>query len=150
MSEINDIDDPYCVAFADPRCFLPGTMFTHTLGAHVLAIVVGPSPNGPRYCHIPCMHPGGVTEVDHESAQLSQLKAVVVASFVLHESHWQSINAKVASPVICLLASVEGTTVCLEIPLRSPNAPPGDRHLATVSGPMGDHRALQGDISRGV
>ena len=31
-------------------------------------------------------------------------------------------------------ASVEGTTVCLEIPLQSP-PPPGDRHLATVSPP---------------
>ena len=34
------------------------------------------------------------------------------------------INAKVASHVFCLLASVEGTTVCLEIPLQSP-PPPG-------------------------
>ena len=44
------------------------------------------------------------------------------------------INAKVASHVFSLLASVEGTTVCLEIPLQSP-FPPGDRHLATVSPP---------------
>ena len=34
---------------------------------------------------------------------------MVVASFVLHASHWQSINAKVASSVFCLLALVEGT-----------------------------------------
>ena len=33
------------------------------------------------------------------------------------------INAKVASHVFSLLASVEGTIVCLEIPLQSP--PPG-------------------------
>ena len=35
------------------------------------------------------------------------------------------INAKVASHVFSLLASVEGTTVCLEIPLQSPPPPPG-------------------------
>ena len=34
------------------------------------------------------------------------------------------INAKVASHVFSLLASVEGTTICLEIPLQSP-PPPG-------------------------
>ena len=45
------------------------------------------------------------------------------------------INAEVASQVFHLLASVEGTTVCLEIPLQSPPPPPGDRHLATVSPP---------------
>ena len=49
-------------------------------------------------------------------------------TFLLHESRWQSINAKVTShDVFCLLASVEGTTVCLEIPLRPPPLPPGDR-----------------------
>ena len=45
------------------------------------------------------------------------------------------INAKVASHVFSLLASVEGTTVCLEIPLQSPPPPPGDHHLATVPPP---------------
>ena len=44
------------------------------------------------------------------------------------------INAKVASHVFSLPASVEGTTVCLEIPLQPP-PPPGDRHLATISPP---------------
>ena len=38
---------------------------SHTLGAHVLATVVGPSPNGPRFCHIRYIRPGGVTPVDH-------------------------------------------------------------------------------------
>ena len=51
-------------------------------------------------------------------------------TFVLHESRWQCINATVASLVFWLPASVQGTTICLEIPLRS--APPrrpslGDR-----------------------
>ena len=53
---------------------------------------------------------------------------------VLDETHWHHINVKVASHVFSLLASVEGTTACLEIPLPSP-PPPGDRHLATVSPP---------------
>ena len=51
------------------------------LSAHVLlATALGPSPNGPQFCHIRGMPPGGVTEVDHESARLSKLEAVVVAS----------------------------------------------------------------------
>jgi len=41
-------------------------------------------------------------------------------TLVLDETHWHRINAKVASHVFSLLASVEGTTVCLEIPLQSP------------------------------
>ena len=60
------------------------------------------------------------------------------------------INAKVASHVFSLLASVEGTTVCLEIPLQSP-PPPGDCHLATVSPPHpGDRRALTWEFARGA
>ena len=51
-----------------------------TLGAHVLASVVGPSPNGPQFCHIRYIRPGGVTPVDHESAQISRLDAVAVES----------------------------------------------------------------------
>ena len=69
---------------------------------------------------------------------------------MLDETHWHRINAKVASHVFSLLASVEGTTVCLEIPLQSP-PPPGDRHLATVSPPHpGDRRALTREFARGV
>ena len=69
---------------------------------------------------------------------------------MLHESRWQSINPKVASPVFCLLASVEGTTVCLEMPLQTP--PPqgvGDRHLATPPPQGGDRHALGGDFGGG-
>ena len=49
-------------------------------------------------------------------------------TFVLDETHWHRINAKVASHVFSLLASVEGTTVCLEIPLQCP-PPPGTPSL---------------------
>ena len=56
-------------------------------------------------------------------------------TLVLDETHWHRINAEVASHVFSLLASVEGTTFCLEIPLQSPPPPPRDRHLATVSPP---------------
>jgi len=69
--------------FFRPKMFSPGDRVwyhSRTLGAHVLATVVGPSPNGPQFCHIRYIRPGGVTQVDHESAQLSRLEAVVVAS----------------------------------------------------------------------
>ena len=61
------------------------------------------------------------------------------------------INAKVASHVFFLLASMQGTILCLEIPLQSPPPPPGDRHLATVSPPYpGDRRALTREFARGA
>ena len=66
-----------------PKMFSPGDhvrYHSRTLGAHVLATVVGPSPNGPHFCHIWYIRPGGVTPVDHESAQLSRLQAVAVES----------------------------------------------------------------------
>ena len=66
-----------------PKMFSPGDharYHSRTLGAHVLATVVGPSPNGPQFCHIQYIRPGGVTPVDHESAQLSRLEAVAVES----------------------------------------------------------------------
>ena len=44
-------------------------------------------------------------------------------TFVLDESHWHHIKSKVASHVFSSLASVEGTTVCLEIPLQPPPPP---------------------------
>ena len=53
---------------------------------------------------------------------------------------------------LCLqLCLLEGTTVCLGIPLQSPPPPPGDRHLVTVSPPHhpGDRRVLPGEIARG-
>ena len=68
--------------FLRTKMFSPDRVWyqSRTLGAHVLATVVGPLPNGPQFCHIRYIRPGGVTQVDHESAQLSRLEAVVVAS----------------------------------------------------------------------
>ena len=66
-----------------PKMFSPGDhvrYHSRTLGAHVLATVVGPSPNGTQFCHIRYIRPGGVTPVDHESAQVSRLEAVAVES----------------------------------------------------------------------
>ena len=59
------------------------------------------------------------------------------------------INAKVASHVSSLLASVEGTTVCLEIPLQSP---PRETVTWRPSPPPhpGDRRALTREFARGA
>ena len=88
---------------------------------------------------------GVVIEVDHECAQLSRLEAVVVASpkspLLLDTAPMVS---QPQTPAGCLLASVEGTTACLETPLQSPpflGDPPPPRG--------GDRRAQWGDISRG-
>ena len=86
------ITSVYSVTFSLQRrcmgvlcCYLRPTMFSpgdcvryhsHTLGAHVLATFVRPSPNEPQFCHIRYIRPGGVTPVDHASAQLSRLEAV--------------------------------------------------------------------------
>ena len=66
-----------------PKMFSPGDhvrYHSRTLGAHVLATIVGPSPNGPQFCHIRYIRLGGVTPVDHESAQVSRLEVVAVES----------------------------------------------------------------------
>ena len=62
---------------------------------------------------------------------------------------WHRINAKVASHVFSLLASMEGTTVCLEIPLQSP--PPRETVTWRPSPPPhpGDRRALTREFARG-
>ena len=61
------------------------------------------------------------------------------------------INAKVASHVFSLLAAVEGTTVCLEIPLQSP-PPPRETVTWRPSPPPhpGDRRALTREFARGA
>ena len=56
-----------------PKMFSPGDHVQFHSRTLVLATVVGPSPNGPQFCHIRYIRPGGVTPVDHESAQLSRL-----------------------------------------------------------------------------
>ena len=43
------------VAFSDPGWFLLATVYGTTLGALVLATVVGPSPNGAQFCLVPVM-----------------------------------------------------------------------------------------------
>ena len=178
-----------------PKMFSPGDhvwYHSRTLGAHVLATVVGPSPNGPQFCHIRYIRPGGVTPVDHESAQLSRLEAVAESpkspespdvtpmapqpqtpcatvqsvlfsypevlyrsfgssiTFVLDETHWHRINAKVASHVFSLRASVEGTTVCFENTLATP-PPPQETVIWRPSPPPhpGDHRALTREFAGG-
>ena len=114
----------FCVATSDPRCFPPVTMYG-TTDAHLVHM---------------CWPLSWALYRSFGSS----------ITFVLDETHWHRINAKVASHVFSLLASVEGTTVCLEIPLQSPR-PRGDRHLATVSPPHpGDCRALTREFARGV
>ena len=117
-----------------PKVFSPGDRVRYhsrTLGAHVLATIGGPSPNGPQFCHIRYIGPGGVTPVDHESARLSTLEAVAVESPKSPESP-------------------DVTQFALKYPCTPP-LPPGDRHLATVSPPHPrDRHALTWEIARGA
>ena len=64
-----------CPFFRPKMFFLGDRVWYHsrTLGAHVLATVVGPSPNGPQCCHIWYICPGGFTQVDHESSKCAIL-----------------------------------------------------------------------------
>ena len=139
--------------FFRPKMFSPGDRVwyhSRTLNAHVLATAVGPLPNGPQFCHIRYIRPGGVTQVDHESAQLSRLEAVVVAS-----------PKSPASPDITPMASQPQTpAVCLhqwrvpQFALKCPcNLPPSRGETITwrPSLPLGegDRYALWGEISRG-
>ena len=144
-----------------PKMFSPGDhvrYHSRTLGAHVLATIVGPSPNGPQFCHIRYIRPGGVTPVDHESAQLSRLEAVAFESpkspespdvtpmspqpqtpaqptqptmafgssitFVLDETHWHHINAKVAYTCPLCLRQWRVPQFALRYPCNPP-PPPG-------------------------
>ena len=62
---------------------------THAHLVLMLATVVGPSPNWPQFCHSPYMRPGGVTEVDHENAQLSRLLIISPPPPPPETSTWQ-------------------------------------------------------------
>ena len=93
--------------FFRPKMFSPGDcVWCHscTLGAHVLATVVGPSPNGPQFCHIQYIHPGGslkriMRELNSQGSRL----------WSLH--HPRLHSCRTLPPL--LFASVEGTTVSL-------------------------------------
>ena len=123
-----------------PKMFSPGDhvrYHSRTLGAHVLATIVGPSPNGPQFCHIRYIRPGGVTPVDHESAESPKSP--------------ESPDVTPMSPQPQTPAQPTQPTMAA-IPLQSPPPPPpGDRHLVTVSPPHpGDRRALPRDFARGA
>ena len=116
--------------FFRPKMFSPCDHVwyqSRTLGAHLLATVVGPSPNGPQFCHMRYIRPGGVTQVDHESAQLSRLQAVAVAS--PKSLHLCSV----------CLHQWRVPQFALKYPYNPPPLPQGG----------GDRRALREDISRG-
>ena len=131
--------------FFRPKMFSPGDRVWYhscTVGAHVLATVVVPSPNGLQFYHIRYVCPLGVTQVNHESAQLSRIEAVVDASPkppgspditpIVSQSQTPAQPTQPASLVLCLLASVEGTTVCLGIPLQPPPPPTGVDIIVTT------------------
>ena len=85
------------------RANIPPWYHSRTLGAHVLATVVGPSPTGLQFRHIRYICPVGATQVDHESAQLSRLEAVVVASPKSPESpDITSMASRTQTPAVCL------------------------------------------------
>ena len=73
------------VPFSDPSCCFPVTMYggdgtTHAHLMHMCWPLLWGLYQMGQFCHIGYISPGGVTQVDHESAQLSRLEAVVVAS----------------------------------------------------------------------
>ena len=128
--------------FSRPKIFSPGDRIwyhSRTLGAHVLATVVEPSPNGPQFCHIQYIRPG-------ESLQWIMREARGCGSCITQFSRVAGHH-----PHGCLLASVEGTTVCLEIPLLPPPPHPGRPSLGDClpPPPMGDCCTLWGEIARG-
>ena len=96
-----------------PKMFSPGDhvrYHSRTLGAHVLATIVGPSPNGPQFCHIRYIRPGGVTPVDHESAESPKSP--------------ESPDVTPMSPQPQTPAQPTQPTMAA-IPLQSPPPPPG-------------------------
>ena len=73
-----------------PKMFSPGDhvrYHSRTLGAHVLATVVGPSPNGPQFCHIRYSVLFSYPEVLYCSFGSS-------ITFVLDEAHWHQRESR--------------------------------------------------------
>ena len=105
-------------------CYPHGSATPNTGTAHTTHYGRKRAPEAQLAVHIGCATVQSVLfsypEVLHRSFGSS-------ITLVLDETHWHRINAKVASHVFSLLASVEGTTVCLEIPLQSPPPPPPGR-----------------------
>ena len=100
-----------CVAISDPKCFLPLTVYG-TTHAHLVHMCWPLSwalhQMGHKFATFGTYALVGSLRWDHESTQLSRLEAV-----------------------FSLLASMESTAVCLEIPLQSPPPHPGDRRKPT-------------------
>ena len=120
-----------CFCFR-PKMFSPGDRIRYhsrTLGAHVLATVMGPSPNGPHFCHFRNILPGGVTPVDHESTQLSRLEAVVVGSPKSPESPDVTQTSPARHCLLLISATVPVMQTELLAPLGIP--PPPDRENVT-------------------
>ena len=110
--------------FFRPKMLSPGDRewyHSRTFGAHVLATVVGPSPNGPQLCHMQYIRPGGVTEVDHESAPT--LKARGCGGCITQSLHLCSV----------CLHQWRIPQFALKYPCNLPPSPPpgGDRSRAT-------------------
>ena len=125
---------------------------SRTLGAHVLATVVGLLPNVLQFCHMRRIRPGGVTQVDHASAQLSRLEAVVVASPKSPESPDITPMASQPQTPAVYLHQWRVPQFALKYPCNRPPPPQWrDRHLATVSTPLRGRpsRAMGGDFKGG-
>ena len=117
--------------FFRPKMFSPADCAwyrSRTFGAHVFATVVGLLPNGPQFCQIRYIHPGGSLKwiMRVLNSQGSRLWWLPHPS--LQRRRALSPNAS------CLLASVEDTIVCLEISLQSPPPPARGQTVALYGG----------------
>ena len=141
------------VPFSDPRCFLPVTVCdtTSALLVHMCwpwrrLMVTWIWDAWERISDEKILR---ATETVFSYSEAFYRSFGPPITFVLHVSCWQSINAKLASPVFCLLASVERTAVCPEIPLQSPPPPLGGLTVTVTVSPLPPGGGRPGDISRG-
>ena len=159
-----------CVAFSDPRCFHPATMYG-TTHAHTERSCVGHCFGVfTKWAAVLTLgtRPVGVTEMDHENAHTAQTLPNTAKGVTRSKSAkpldemWKNPGSPKRPPsptlaedvcphVFCLLASLEleDTTFCLEIPLQSPR--PWETVTWRPSPPPlpGDCRALGGEIPKG-